>query len=250
MTEHQWAEPNNEPETALVPVPVEPLGASSAADQPALVVDLPDGQKIVIGQLPAGVAIEVATWRGTGRPDSRTHRLLLGISDSGKPAHNEAATAPRVSSDSPVPADVTASPTSAVVESSDTSFEDEDAQPKRRGASKWWLAAAATVFAGYAVFAFLGLRVAHPANGVQAGLGSAESSMVVTQPVDALAVGDLVIVQNASGQLVLGSINSIAGDAVLVAAGSGYVQASQTDVTGKVLFVVPFVGTTAGWFGQ
>jgi hypothetical protein len=47
-----------------------------------VVIDLPDGQKLVLGKLSAGSVIEVATWRGTGRPDSRTNRLMLGMSDS------------------------------------------------------------------------------------------------------------------------------------------------------------------------
>ena len=45
----------------------------------ALVIDLPDGQKIVIGKMTQGSVIEVATWRGVGRPDSRTSRLMLGV---------------------------------------------------------------------------------------------------------------------------------------------------------------------------
>ena len=47
-----------------------------------LVIDLPDGQKLVIGTMASGAVIEVATWRGTGRPDSRTNRLMLGMSNS------------------------------------------------------------------------------------------------------------------------------------------------------------------------
>lgn len=53
------------------------------ADQDSpLVIDLPDGQKLVVGQIAHGTVIEVATWRGTGRPDSRTSRLMLGVSSS------------------------------------------------------------------------------------------------------------------------------------------------------------------------
>jgi hypothetical protein len=48
----------------------------------ALVIDLPDGQKLVVSNLAAGSVIEVATWRGTGRPDSRTSRLMLGMSSA------------------------------------------------------------------------------------------------------------------------------------------------------------------------
>ena len=52
----------------------------ATSDAP-LVIDLPDGQKIVLGSLSSGAVIEVATWRGTGRPDSRTNRIMLGMSD-------------------------------------------------------------------------------------------------------------------------------------------------------------------------
>jgi hypothetical protein len=56
------------------------LPLSDREENPPLVVDLPDGQKLVVGDIKAGTVIEVATWRGTGRPDSRTHRFMLGIS--------------------------------------------------------------------------------------------------------------------------------------------------------------------------
>lgn len=53
------------------------------ADQDSpLVIDLPDGQKLVVGNIAHGTVIEVATWRGTGRPDSRTSRLMLGVSST------------------------------------------------------------------------------------------------------------------------------------------------------------------------
>lgn len=61
------------PTVSSIPIP--------ASDNP-MVIDLPDGQKIVLGKLSPGAVIEVATWRGTGRPDSRTNRLMLGVSDT------------------------------------------------------------------------------------------------------------------------------------------------------------------------
>ena len=54
-----------------------------------LVIDLPDGQKLLVGKMSHGTVIEVATWRGTGRPDSRTNRLMLGMSSNeSEPAVN------------------------------------------------------------------------------------------------------------------------------------------------------------------
>jgi len=60
-------------------------------DESPLVIDLPDGQKLVVGHLANGSVIEVATWRGTGRPDSRTSRLMLGMSSAEGAAQQAAA---------------------------------------------------------------------------------------------------------------------------------------------------------------
>lgn len=59
-----------QPKVSKLPLPI--------SDSP-LVIDLPDGQKIVVGKMTNGSVIEVATWRGVGRPDSRTSRLMLGV---------------------------------------------------------------------------------------------------------------------------------------------------------------------------
>ena len=46
-----------------------------------LVIDLPDGQKIILDKMQNGAVIEVATWHGTGRPDSRTNRFMIGMTN-------------------------------------------------------------------------------------------------------------------------------------------------------------------------
>ena len=70
-----------------VPPAPEMTALPMAGGDSPLVIDLPDGQKLVVGNLAAGSVIEVATWRGTGRPDSRTSRLMLGMSSAqDKPA--------------------------------------------------------------------------------------------------------------------------------------------------------------------
>ena len=65
------SEEKTEPVISSIPVP---------PSDSALVIDLPDGQKLLVGKIETGTVIEVATWRGTGRPDSRTNRLMLGMS--------------------------------------------------------------------------------------------------------------------------------------------------------------------------
>ena len=70
----------NENEIELEPVTGSELPLVSRDDTPPLLLDLPDGQQLVVGKLPDGIVIEIATWRGTGRPDSRTNRMMLGVS--------------------------------------------------------------------------------------------------------------------------------------------------------------------------
>ena len=72
------------------PAPVITSLPMASADSP-LVIDLPDGQKLVVGTMAAGTVIEVATWRGTGRPDSRTSRLMLGMSTNDAPSQTSSA---------------------------------------------------------------------------------------------------------------------------------------------------------------
>ena len=67
-------------------VQTSPLPLAKNDEHAPLVVDLPDGQKLVVGQMDPGIIIEVATWRGTGRPDSRTNRLMLGITHDDEPS--------------------------------------------------------------------------------------------------------------------------------------------------------------------
>jgi hypothetical protein len=66
-------EVTEKPRVTHIPLPI---------SDSALVIDLPDGQKLVVGKMTHGTVIEVATWRGTGRPDSRTNRMMLGMSNS------------------------------------------------------------------------------------------------------------------------------------------------------------------------
>jgi hypothetical protein len=66
-------EENSAPVVTSLPLP---------SSDSVLVIDLPDGQKLLVGKMNHGTVIEVATWRGTGRPDPRTNRLMLGMSSS------------------------------------------------------------------------------------------------------------------------------------------------------------------------
>ena len=59
-------------------------GHGSHAGDP-LVIDLPEGLKLYVGSLDDGMAIEVATWRGIGEPDSRVARMIIAANRDGAP---------------------------------------------------------------------------------------------------------------------------------------------------------------------
>jgi hypothetical protein len=83
------------PKVSKLPLPV--------SDSP-LVIDLPDGQKIVVGKMSTGSVIEVATWRGVGRPDSRTSRLMLGVGTGNVNEDAQASTSTPAHQQPPAPA--------------------------------------------------------------------------------------------------------------------------------------------------
>jgi hypothetical protein len=86
---------NPSPKVSKLPLPI--------SDSP-LVIDLPDGQKIVVGKMVHGSVIEVATWRGVGRPDSRTSRLMLGMGTGNVNEENNSSDGGTSSATAPKPA--------------------------------------------------------------------------------------------------------------------------------------------------
>ena len=50
----------------------------------AMVIDLPDGQKLFVGKMETGSVIEVATWRGTGRPGTAARQFRGAVFQPGR----------------------------------------------------------------------------------------------------------------------------------------------------------------------
>ena len=97
----------------------------------------------------------------------------------------------------------------------------------------------------------LGFRVAHPQAGLTNALGSATSSLVVYQKADAYSAGQKVIAKSgdASRSPFLGQISGATGDRYDVANGQCTEQVTASEISGKMFFVIPFLGTVLGWVG-
>lgn len=226
--------------------------------QPPLVVDLPDGQKLVVGNLESGTVIEVATWRGTGRPDSRTNRMMIGLSSEDQ-AQKEisAKSVPSIQNNSQSNekirtginyADVNASQSREVVAVND------DNQKKNKSTIKTILKTSILLLILssllYLAIVPFGLRIIHPQSGAKTALGNSNTSLVVVKKEESYAIGSKVIskisIPNLSPSM---AVVSAAGSGnYLLSTNKGYFQVVKKDIKGKVLVVLPFLGYIANLF--
>jgi hypothetical protein len=97
----------------------------------------------------------------------------------------------------------------------------------------------------------LGFRIGHPQAGLSNALGSAPSSLVLYQKVDAYSAGQKVIAKSGdtSRSPFLGEIAGATGDRYDIGNGQFTEQVSASDISGKMIFVIPFLGTVFGWIG-
>jgi len=171
------------------------------------VVELPNGQRLEIGDVPPGTIVEIATWRGNGAPDARTERMVIAVTP---PEHQD----PDAGSDS---------------------------RPSRRLRVGIAVTALLALVAG--LVAVTPIDVAVPSGGDGVLGGGADTAIVVTRPVSSLEQGLAVLVEHPQMRVaVLGRVSSVSGDSVLVRAGEEFVQVGADDIVGDVVVVLPFLG--------
>lgn len=109
-----------------------------------------------------------------------------------------------------------------------------------------------TVLALIFAASLLGLRITHPHGGLTHALGSAESSLVVYKATKDLSAGDKAIVVSGDKSIspVLGVVTAISDDTYSTNNGSVTESVQRIDVQGRVLFVIPFLGSVLGIIGQ
>ncbi len=109
-----------------------------------------------------------------------------------------------------------------------------------------------TVLALIVASSLLGLRITHPHGGVTHALGGAESSLVVYRATKNMSAGDKAIVISGDKSIspVLGVVTAVTGDTYSTNNGTVTESITRDNVQGKVLFVIPFLGSVLGIIGQ
>lgn len=217
-------------------------------------ITLPEGQKLTIRSLDPGSVVEVASWRGAGKPDETAIRMLFGA--SGPDAETTDAFASE-SPDSPEPdrgdgaKEITnLSTVDQVVTRHHKKLERlmEEKKTRRRAVRRIvGTAISVLVTAGVLVGLHIsGIAEFHrPDSGITTGLGPASSSIaVVNNNVDIVSSSTVLVTRGDSA--VLAGVAEVGDGELVVFDESGQFTVSREDVQGRVLFVLPFLGYLGG----
>jgi hypothetical protein len=107
---------------------------------------------------------------------------------------------------------------------------------------------AVIVIIAVAFFA-LGFRLTHPQDGLQSALGSAKSSIAIYKSGGQAMPGDKVLVPIKDQGTHLGIVKSVKTGTADVDTGAAFVRVKQSEITGKLIAVIPFFGIPLGWVG-
>ena len=229
--------------------------------QPPLVIDLPEGQKMVIGKLDPDAVIEVATWRGTGRPDSRTNRLMLGVSNhSTKPLETrieqisttQSINSEEIGSIEQIKTGYEHSYLSGHVVTKPEINAESKNSPRFKRIHKIAVASVSVLVFGLIMFGPLGLRFSHPNFGASTLVGKASNSIYAVLPTDEYKVGMSAVskVSTTSAGKMLGIISAVKGDAFVISGDNQSYTVSESELHGRVVAVLPFIGLVANLFNN
>ena len=114
-----------------------------------------------------------------------------------------------------------------------------------------WVNAIAALLLLIVVFTLLGLRVAHPKSGLNSAVGSAKSSIVIYKKADSFQAGQRLLVITGSPDFdpVVTIARTVSEKTVDVQTDKMLVQINNSDVKGRIVALLPFIGGLFSAFG-
>jgi hypothetical protein len=246
--------------------------------QPPLIVDLPDGQKLVVGDLDSGTVIEVATWRGTGRPDSRTNRLMLGVSNNEAEGISSKRSLPKFKAINSELSNTSGQSDQPVVEIENKDYNNQistgviyanvnpttaNSELKKQNSSNkrfskykkllgWLITIFVVVTAIYILTGPVGFKFSHPKVGLSTALGSANSLIVLVRQLETYDVGQLVVSESSSNGIspIMAQIAGVSKASILLSNETGSIEVRPQAIHGKIVVVLPFIGHLARLIGK
>lgn len=114
-----------------------------------------------------------------------------------------------------------------------------------------WVNAIAATLLLLVVFMILGLRIGHPKSGLNSAVGSAKTAVVIYKSVNTIEVGQRLLVNTGSDNMdpVVSIVKQVSGDTVDVQTDRMVVQVQKSNVKGRIVALLPFIGGIFSVFG-
>ena len=217
------------------------------------VVDLPDGQKLYVADLEEGMALEVATWRGVGEPDSRVARMIVAATREVKiprPSNkSESIRLEKKRDEGNSDREETRAETTWInyeEQYADASTQEKPASRSGRRAriARRTVATLAALPAAAAVTAILtgAIALAKPVPSLAAELELGASSLLIAVPQGEYKIGDEVLARvsmDSQQAAVVAQVAKVDSSSITIASNGTFIELAPTQVIGRLAGTLP-----------
>jgi hypothetical protein len=217
------------------------------------VVDLPDGQKLYVADLTEGMALEVATWRGVGEPDSRVARMIVAATreeliprpgDKSEKRGRSKKRDKRKASRRETPSEPTWINYEEQYAESAKAEKTESRSGRRARIARRAVSVLAAIPVAAAVTAILtgAIVLAKPVPSLAAELNLGASSLLIALPHGEYQVGDEVLARvsmDSQQAAVVAQIAEVSSTSITIASNGSLIELSPTQVIGRLAGTLP-----------
>ena len=228
-------------------------------------LELPEGHQLVLGELPPGTVVEVATWQGTGRPDETTNRFLISASGSGLQRRERSSQKPEVRNQDSRPLQLSA-PTNYANKSEGSigagssylgmkTFGVDAPVDGTKLKKKTWRTIGRIVFSVVSVIAIvsltlslLGISAVVPVRGAKTALGPSTNALVIYKKTPSVSIGSPTVALLNTKELtgfIFGPSNSFDQETFQIETTAGQELVKAKNIEGRAFLAIPLLGIVA-----
>jgi hypothetical protein len=234
-----------------------------AIDGFAASIELPEGHQLILGELPPGTVVEVATWQGVGRPDDSANRFLLTADGPGLKKRRiresqaiESAEQISISSTASnfiTPEKINTAHSDSylgvgVITDEPINAVSDSRTPGSSGLRNFGRGLF-TVVAVFSIFSvvlnFLGVSVTVPTEGPKTSLGNVTDSLVLYKR-STVFENNVALVSSSKNdgvrRVVIGASSTFDAQSIGLSTTNGTVLVNPNTIAGKSFLVLPYVG--------
>lgn len=228
-------------------------------------LELPEGHQLVLGELPPGTVVEVATWQGTGRPDETTNRFLISASGSGLQRRERSTQKSSIENTSPTQPQISAPAQSSKKSEGSigagssylgmrTFGVDSPPEEKSKSVVEWKKIGqgAFTVLSIVAiaslVLSLFGISAVVPVRGAKTALGPSTNAIVIYKKTPSVSIGSptvALIKTKESNGYIFGPSNSFDQETFQIETTAGQELVQAKYVEGRAFLAIPLLGIVA-----